>query len=489
MTDVLMMRGPFGGRGAARLRNVMLALVGAALAAGIWLTTGASAATSPHVYWANARSNTIGEANVDGTDVNEDFITATSVAPFGTEPLGVAVDGKHVYFTNAAGTIGEANLDGTDVNQSLITTPERDTPFGVAVDGQHIYWADETAGTIGEANLDGTDVNDDFITGANAPTGVAVDGQHIYWDNTNSNTIGEANLDGTDVNQSFISGANGPAGVAVDGQHVYWTNFGSGTIGEANLDGTDVNQSFITGAGQPFGIAVDGQHVYWANDGIDTIAEANLDGTDVNESFITGVSAPFGVAVSVLTETPTSTGLTVSPNQSLETQPVTLTATVSPAPDGGTVAFDDGSGTIAGCGAQPINGNGVATCQTSSLPAGSDQLTAAYGGDQSYQASTSPAVAETILLDTPPNLANLTWQYVEGSAKFQALGAFEQTLVKLLANQAIAALGNITPQTAPTQLASLVGAYEQGVTALQAQGWLTAGQASTLNGLATNLTI
>ena len=33
----------------------------------------------------------------------------------------MAVDGQHIYWTNADGTIGRANLDGSGVNQSFIT--------------------------------------------------------------------------------------------------------------------------------------------------------------------------------------------------------------------------------------------------------------------------------------------------------------------------------------------------------------------------------
>jgi hypothetical protein len=167
----------------------------------------------------------------------------------------VAVDGRHVYWANSdSGAIGEANLDGTGVDQGFITGASG--PNGVAVDGQHIYWDNSGSGTIGEANLDGSGVNQSLITGANYPGAVAVDGRHIYWGNLGTGTIGEANLDGTDVNQSFITGANAPYDVAVDGQHIYWANEGSSTIGEANLDGTGVNQSLITGTDGPVGLAV-----------------------------------------------------------------------------------------------------------------------------------------------------------------------------------------------------------------------------------------
>ena len=46
-------------------------------------------------------------------------------------PRGLAVDGRHIYWTTNS-TIGRANLDGTGVNQSFITGATR--PDGVAVD-------------------------------------------------------------------------------------------------------------------------------------------------------------------------------------------------------------------------------------------------------------------------------------------------------------------------------------------------------------------
>jgi DNA-binding beta-propeller fold protein YncE len=64
---------------------------------------------------------------VNGQNVNQSFITGAS------RPYSVAVDSRHIYWTNALGnTIGRAELDGQNVNQSFI--PNCPSPFGIAVD-------------------------------------------------------------------------------------------------------------------------------------------------------------------------------------------------------------------------------------------------------------------------------------------------------------------------------------------------------------------
>lgn len=55
------------------------------------------AVSNRHLYWANLNGNTIGRANVDGTGVNQSFITG------------------------ATGTIARANLDGAGANLNFIT--------------------------------------------------------------------------------------------------------------------------------------------------------------------------------------------------------------------------------------------------------------------------------------------------------------------------------------------------------------------------------
>jgi hypothetical protein len=91
-----------------------------------------------YVYWTaltttgRPPAGAIGRANLDGTGANPSFITGAA------EPLGITVDYDHIYWANsyncnyltqppsacAGGTIGRANLDGTTVDQSYITADQ-----------------------------------------------------------------------------------------------------------------------------------------------------------------------------------------------------------------------------------------------------------------------------------------------------------------------------------------------------------------------------
>lgn len=70
---------------------------------------------------------------------------------------------------------------------------------------------------------------------------------------------------------------------------------------------------------------------------------------------------------------------------------MTYTATVTPTPDGGTVAFTDAGSPVGGCGAVPVAADGTATCQvtySSVAPGGSPySVTATYSGDSNFQGS------------------------------------------------------------------------------------------------------
>jgi ELWxxDGT repeat protein len=101
----------------------------------------------------------------------------------------------------------------------------------------------------------------------------------------------------------------------------------------------------------------------------------------------------------------TMTTLAVSSASLLSEQPVTLTATVQynaslmeQGVDGGSVTFMD-NGTALGT-ASVTMGSGVATL-TTVLGAGAHSLTAVYSGDNSFNTSTSPAVAVSVAAPVP----------------------------------------------------------------------------------------
>jgi sugar lactone lactonase YvrE len=237
-----------------------------------------------YVYFADDFGGSIGRADLDGSNVNLDFVTGAG------DVEGIAVDGEHIYWTNRSfGTIGRADLDGTNVEQSFITGAS--VPIGVAVDGQHVYWASsEVFRSIGRANLDGTHLEQEFVQGAGSPLGLAVAGEGLYW--SSDNEIRKAGVDGTGIDV-VTSEATVPVGVAADGEHVYWASFGSngsgGTIGRTGLDGTNGDPSFIAGSSSPLGLALAGKHIYWTSSGAggrEIVARANLDGTNVDPHLI-----------------------------------------------------------------------------------------------------------------------------------------------------------------------------------------------------------
>jgi hypothetical protein len=108
----------------------------------------------------------------------------------------------------------------------------------------------------------------------------------------------------------------------------------------------------------------------------------------------------------------TATSLTSAPNPSSFNQSVTFTATVTGqfgTPGAGTVTFTYGSITL--CSAVALTG-GVATCSYSTLPVGSDTVTAAYSGSGNYLASsgnetqTVNKASTTMTVTSAPNPSN-----------------------------------------------------------------------------------
>ena len=92
----------------------------------------------------------------------------------------------------------------------------------------------------------------------------------------------------------------------------------------------------------------------------------------------------------------TSTAVATSGSPTQTGAQVTYTATVTPAPNGGTVSFTDNGSPVAGCSAAPVSGS-TATCTTTPAAAGAHNVTAAYGGVAAqFYASTSPVITQVV---------------------------------------------------------------------------------------------
>ena len=187
-----------------------------------------------HIYWDNVGGNTIGRANLDGSGVDQRFITGAHA------PVGVAVDSGAPGFraNNLDDSIGRANLDGSGVDQSFISAKD---PCGPAVNATHLYWGTGLGDTIGRASLSGTGVDRKFISGTTFACPLALDAAHL--DRAGLSTIGRAKLNGTGVERSFIHGQDLTTGVAVDAAHVYWANGIGAMIGRAHLNGKGAIQA------------------------------------------------------------------------------------------------------------------------------------------------------------------------------------------------------------------------------------------------------
>ncbi|MGW6263057.1 DUF5050 domain-containing protein [Streptomyces sp. NPDC055085] len=211
------------------------------------------AVNDSHIYWTNFGDGKVYAANTDGSGVN----TLESGQQGQNLPAGVAVDDSNIYWSDLAGdgAIKKANLDGTDSGViTLFTGHSR----GLAVDGSHIYWTNADDGTIYEASLNGSGMKP-LVTGQNAKAGIAVDGSHIYWTNAANGTINEANLDGSGVTP-LVYNQSSPTGVAVDDSNIYWANWNGsdGRIQAADLDGHGGTTVFDLGDDAPYGVAVGG---------------------------------------------------------------------------------------------------------------------------------------------------------------------------------------------------------------------------------------
>ena len=154
----------------------------------------------------------------------------------------------------------------------------------------------------------------------------------------------------------------------------------------------------------------------------------------------------------------------------------------------GTYAVDQ---TVAIACAATDNLSGIATaCAGISGPAvgfGVGTHTVTLSATDFAGNTASQNVTFTVSPPTGTSLANLTKQYVDGSARYAALNRAQKAAVDVLASVATQAVAAIVPHLSPAQKTALEHAYAAALGTLVRQGWLTALQAATLQTLAAQL--
>jgi hypothetical protein len=347
--------------------------------------TPAHVATSPHTITATYAADAVhsGSSNTAAVAVGPADTTTTV-----TSTANPSVFGQSVTFT---ATVTDSSAGSTAVPTGAVQFVVDGVNFGspVTLAGASSNSGTATSGATATLSVGGSphtitanyvNADGDF----NNSTGSLAGGQTVTPATTSTAVVSSLNpsvfgqsvsFTATITNTSTSPAPTGAVQFVVDS-----VNFGGPVPVTPGGGNTSTATSQVTAA-----LSVSGSpHTITAN-------YVNADG-DFNNS--TG-SLAGGQTVAA---SDTTTAVASDTNPSNFGQTVTFKATVSAVPPGsgtptGNVTFKDGSTTL---GSGTLSG-GIATFATSALSAGSHNITAVYGGDGSFNGSTSPVLTQDVI--------------------------------------------------------------------------------------------
>ena len=340
-----------------------------------------------------------------------------------------------VTFKDGATTLGSATLDGsgqasfstgtlTTGSHSITAVYGGDFVYNTSTSAVLTQTVNPTASTTvltSSVNPSAPGQSVTFTATVSGPAGTAT-GTVTFKDG--ATTIGSASLAGGQA--SFSTNALAAGSHSITAVYGGDTNYGASTsavltqtvnlLSSTTAVVSSLNPSAfgssVTFTATVTGVVITPTGTVTFKDGATTLGSATLDGSG-QATFSTGtltvgshsITAVYGGDLlynsstsAVLTQTvnltASTTALTSSVNPSAPGQSVTFTATVSGSAGTatGTVTFKDGATTI---GSTSL-ASGQASFSTSALAAGSHSITAVYGGDTNYAASTSAVLTQTV---------------------------------------------------------------------------------------------
>jgi hypothetical protein len=189
-------------------------------------------------------------------------------------PRDIAVDATHVYWNDAkANTVMKVPKGG---GVQIALASDQIGVTGLAIDGTHVYWVNATRDAMGavmKAPLGGgTPIA--IASQQAAPNSIAVDATHVYWTTTGNEfsaqppgSVWKVSL-ATGAIEMLVSGQPNVGSIAVDATAAYWTivgDFYAGAILSLSLEPGSNSIRQLASAYSAASLVVVGGSVYWAS--------------------------------------------------------------------------------------------------------------------------------------------------------------------------------------------------------------------------------
>ena len=354
-----------------------------------------------------------GTLDLSGIDLSgANFAGATFVA---CQPPGVSPPGCHG--ANLAGAtltgVNLTDLNLTDVNLTGATLTGA-TLTGATLTGTVLVPSDQIIAATGKAGAVVTWPTPPSLSGATPGTCTPPPSGSTFPPGTTTITCQVLDDQGDVATGTFAvtvvipvqtatSLSTSPNPSLVD-LPVTYTATVSPTPTEGTVSFTD-NGSPILGCSGP-GVPLSGGIATCATSTPTTTGNHTIVATYGGSVAFLGSTSP-SVTQVVVNSLQTTTGLSSSANPVVLGQSVTYTATVSPTPIGGTVAFTDNGSPIARCTAVSLLGDST-TCSTTPSATGAHIIVASYSGSGGFVGSMSPSLTEVVVPPPPPGFAIIT---------------------------------------------------------------------------------